>query len=154
MSIAVDYAALGLDTDYAAPSVAPSISSMVTKEIRDAIYETPEVQAIVEATVKSYLASLTYECVYMGTTRSFNDAVEVANFYGELNETRRKLFRTIKNGTAEQVINARAFEAEIDALKKDIKQWAQDRKVNTQTGNAQTSTGVGFVALRKVDLYS
>jgi hypothetical protein len=154
MSIVVDYAALGLDTDYAAPSVAPSISSMVTKEVRDAIYDTPEVQAIVEATVKAYLASLTLEVTYMGEKRFFNDAVEVANFYGELNETRRKLYRVIKNGTAEQVINARAFEAEIDSLKDEVKKWARDHKVNTQTGNAQTSEGVGFVALRKVDLYS
>lgn len=151
-AVTVDYAALGLDEEWGTDPITPDIRGMVTSTVISALRETEEYKAMEAEFIKDYLRSLSLEVTYKGAKRVLANAVEVANFYGELNEDRRKVYRVIKNGTAEQVANAKAFEAEIDSLKEGIIEWAQKYGINTQRQNAQTKFGKGFVALRHVEL--
>jgi len=158
----VDYAALGLTGDYVAPSVAPKISSMVTAELKRLLLETEAMQAVVkqmeavqEELIKDYLRSCSFECTYMGTKRKFKDVVEVSKFYGQLNKDYRAQLKNVdQNVDAYKQAQAVAFREEIRNLQAVIIEWAQANKINTQRLNAQTSEGIGFVALRQVDLYN
>jgi len=150
-TVTVDYAALELD-DAPANDIPTDIFGVVTAEVRNGIYDLPEVKAIVEDAIRDYLRSLTFECTYKGAKRVFNNAVEVANFYGELNEAYRSAYKTLMGSDSYKAEQARLFRKEIEDLKEEIISWAASKHLNTQRGNGQTKFGKGFVALRKVTL--